>query len=739
MFDSAVVLLSYICYLGLLFVLALFVERRTNKKPGLAESPLVYTLSLAVYCTAWTYYGSVGSAAQSGLLFLTIYIGPTIAICLYWIVVRRMVHIKREHRITSIADFLSARYGKSQRVAALASLLALVGTVPYIALQLESILNTFNILTRPTSTLSLLMHDSAGPILVCLIILFTIIFGVRRIDPTERHKGMIAVVAVESVVKLTALLSVGIFVTYFLYDGFGDVLGRAEAAGLFAPLGSESGASYVTWTSYLILAISAILFLPRQFHVTVVENPSERHILTAMWMFPLYLLLINIFVVPIAMGGLLAGLPADTADTFVLALPLKAGKPFLALFVFLGGVSAAMSMIMITSMTMAVMTSNHLLLPLIDVTPGLSGLRRHLLILRWFVVAGFILIGYWFYRAIGQSYMLVNIGIFSFAAVLQFAPAAIAGLFWRKANQLGALLGMGAGFALWLYTLILPSFIKSGWSVSSMLETGPFGISFLRPEQLFGVSGLDPISHAVFWTMFFNIGLFVTGSLLGKPSTAHEVEQFTNTGSRPGLEPMLGRSCTLISIDEKLAQYRDLYSHYFAHQIVEEMLDGAVDEVGLSKRSEISLLHLTELHRRIEQGLAGAIGSAAAHKAVETADIFSEAETVELTTAYGEMLAEMKVSPEELKGRIDYYQEREVMLTNHSHELETRILERDREIRKRRRIEEALRQARRKYRDIFENAVEGIFQANLAGEVINKNPAFLSLTGYDRNMESRAA
>lgn len=732
MFDSVVVLFTYAAYFGLLFFLAVTVERRARQpgKQGIGESPLVYTLSLAVYCTAWTYYGSVGSAATSGPLFLTIYLGPTIAICLWWTVVRRMVHAKQAGRITSIADFLSARYGKSQRVAALASILALVGTVPYMSLQLKSIITTFDILTIPSSPVSHAIHDFVGVILVCMIIIFTIIFGVRRIDPTERHQGMIAVVAVESVVKLTAMLAVGAFVTFSMHDGFGDIFQKANEAGLYNSLASPGGAGYITWTSYLILAMSAIVFLPRQFHVTVVENVSEKHLLTAKWLFPLYLLLINIFVLPIAMSGLLAGMSPATADTFVLALPLKAGKPLLALLVFLGGVSAAMSMIMITSMTMAVMTSNHLVLPVVDFIPPLRFLRRHMLFVRWAIVTLFILASYLFYIFIGQSYMLVNIGIFSFAAVLQFAPAGIGGIFWRGANRVGALLGMGSGLFIWFYTLIVPSFVKSGWIDSSLITAGPLGLSWLRPESLFGVTGLDPISHCVFWSMLFNIGLYAAGSILGQPASTEEVKRFLGTEVSPR-HIQVGDSCSLIQVEPKLNAYRLLLTKYFALQAVEEMIEAAVADVGLVERNEISLLHLTELHRRMEQGLAGAIGSAAAHKAVEGADIFSEGETAELSTVYGEMLAEMKLSPEELKERIDYYQERETMLTGHAHELEDRIKERDKEIGIRKRIEDALRQARRKYRDIFENVLEGLFQATPEGLIRSQNAALIELTGYE--------
>jgi Na+/proline symporter len=358
--------------MALLFIIAQYAERQTKiKDRSLASHPAVYALSMAVYCTTWTFYGSVGKAVTSGPLFLTIYLGPTLCVVLWWTVLRKLVRIKSEHRITSIADFISARYDRSQLLAVLATLGALFGTTPYVALQLKSVITTFSIIS-PAESGNAWIGGNVGPVVVVLMIVFTIIFGVRRIDPTERHQGMVMAVAVESVVKLVAFLAAGLFVTYFLYDGFGDVLQRLGQSTFRKHLtfSGSSGSSYLTWTSYLILGMSAILFLPRQFHVAVVENSNEKSILSAMWLFPLYMLLINIFVIPIAMGGLLAGMPVQQADTFVLRLPMESGHAGLTLLVFIGGFSAATGMIMITAMTMATMITNHLLLPLLESSPS---------------------------------------------------------------------------------------------------------------------------------------------------------------------------------------------------------------------------------------------------------------------------------------------------------------------------------------------------------------------------------
>ncbi len=408
-----------------------------------------------------------------------------------------MVRIKATHHITSIADFISARHNKSQSVAALATIIALVGTTPYIALQFKAIISTFAIITDPAERMTSWTAAHVGPVVAGLMCVFTIILGIRRLDATERHPGLVMAVAVECLVKLVAFLAAGIFVTYFMFGGFSNVFSHIPedmAAGL-VKVWTADQSSPVMWMTYLILAMSAIMFLPRQFHVSVVENFDEKHIRTALWLFPLYMLLINIFVFPIAISGLLKGYQVQQADTYVLRLPLDAGQRWLSLLVFIGGGSAATGMIMISSITVSTMITNHLLLPVVGWIPALGFLRRNLLKCRWVAVAGVILIGYWFERQVGESYMLVNIGMISFAAAFQFAPAILFGIFWRRGNESGALLGLSAGFLVWFYTLLVPAFVRSGWIADTLLENGPWGIEFLRPEQLFGLSNLDPLPH----------------------------------------------------------------------------------------------------------------------------------------------------------------------------------------------------------------------------------------------------
>jgi len=698
MFNPLMVIIVFCVYMIGLFIIALLVERRTAAVKNLVNNPVIYSLGMAVYCTAWTYYGSVGKAATSGMLFLTIYLGPTLTIIFWFAILRKLVRIKSTYRITSIADFISARYNKSPAIAALATAIAFIGTMPYIALQFKAIFSTFRIITENEVNVNL-STDNMAYIVVGLMILFTIIFGIRRLDPTERHQGMMVAVAIENTVQLVAFLIAGIFVCFFLYNGFGDILRQFANSPFRQGMKIEGGhtASFIIWGTYLILAMSAIICLPRQFHTTVVENTDEKHIRTAMWLFPLYMFLINIFVLPIAMSGLLKGFSITQADQFVLLLPLYHGNPWIALVVFLGGFSAATSMIMISSMTMATMITNHLLLPLVDWFKGLSGIRRNLLRCRWIAAAAFIATGFGFERLVGESYMLVNIGLISFAAALQFAPVILGGIFWRRANKSAAIMGLSAGFIVWCYTLLVPSLVKSGWIPHSLIDKGPWGITFLNPEHLFGVVTLDPLSHGVFWSMLFNIGFFVIGSFYLRKSEEERIisEEFIDI-----LEPVkpLSRALegkTTVDLETKIKIIRQLLNEFFSASETELLIERCFSSLSISGKKKISVMELAEMQNEAEKLLAGAVGTASAHKAIKEAVIFTPRESKELSTVYAEILASLKVTPQELKRKVDYYQERAELLTGHARELADKIQQLEKQILERKKAEEALQEERR--------------------------------------------
>ncbi len=628
MLSGALIVGVSFAYLLLLFAVAHFGDRRADQGRSIIANPWTYALSLAVYCTAWTYFGSVGRAASGGVWFLPIYLGPTLGFALSWLIILKMIRIAKAYRITSIADFIASRYGKSHLLGGLVSVIAVVGTVPYIALQLKAISSGYALLIGEHDAgyraihAGSWLHDSTLYIALVLAV-FTVFFGTRHLDATERHEGMVAAIAFESVVKLVAFMAVGLFVTYGLFDGFGDIFARAFAdadlAGLFTVSGGSTG-GYGGWFALTLLAMLSVIFLPRQFQVTVVENVNEQHLRRATWLFPTYMLAINIFVLPIALGGLLLfGSGTVDPDTFVLTLPLVHEQRALALLAFVGGLSAATGMVIVETIAISTMVCNDLVMPLLlrlkrfkeAAYPDLTGL---LLAIRRGAIVLVLLLGYLYFRLAGEAYALVSIGLISFAAVAQFAPAMLGGMYWRGGTRDGALAGLLAGFVLWAYTLLLPSFAKSGWLDASFLDHGLFGLAWLRPEQLFGLQGLDNISHALFWSMTANIGFYVLVSLLRAP-TGQEASQATLfvdvfRRGQGGVPASFWRGSA------EVADLQPLVARFLGSRRAEEAFAGYARSRGVARvedlKADAGLVHFAETL------LAGAIGSASARVMVSS-------------------------------------------------------------------------------------------------------------------------
>jgi len=604
-------------YLLLLFALAHWGQRQAQAGRSPTANAWVYALSLGVYCTAWTYFGSIGRAATGGVWFLPIYLGPTLAFVLAWPVLRKMLRIAHTWRITSIADFIGSRYGKSRLLAGLVTLIAVVGVVPYVALQLKAVAAGFALLAAPVGA------AHGGPwwtdstlYLALALAGFTMVFGTRHLDTTERHEGMVLAIAAESVVKLLAFLAVGAFVTWGLFNGPGDLFGQVRARPELNSLLRLTGAGRfdaAQWFTLMLLAMLSVILLPRQFQILVVENVDERHLKRAAWAFPLYLLLINLFVLPIAFGGLLlTGGGAAQAETFVLSLPLAAGQPWLALAAFIGGLSAATGMVIVEAIAVSTMVCNDLVMPLLlksrhfadrKLAPWLLGIRRA-------VILGLLLLGYVYFRVAGEAYALVSIGLISFAAVAQFAPALFGGMFWKGGTRNGALAGLAAGFALWAWTLMLPSLAKSGWLPGGFLKDGPFGIGLLRPEQLLGLAGLDNLTHSMFWSLLMNGCAYVGVSLWRRPSgpEAAQAQLFVDVFEHPapGGVPGSGRPVFWrgrARVDDLLA----LLSRFIGSERAQTLFARHARHGGrLGSAADAALVQFTETQ------LAGAIGSASA-------------------------------------------------------------------------------------------------------------------------------
>ncbi|MCF6234604.1 MAG: ATP-binding protein [Rhodobacteraceae bacterium] len=603
---TSVNLLILVCigYVALLFGVAFIADRMAARgRSTWLRSPLVYTLSLSIYCTAWTFYGAVGYAARSGLEFITIYLGPTLVMVGWWWGLRKLVRIGRSQRVTSIADLISSRYGKSTFLAICVTLLAVISITPYIALQLQSITLSFEIFFAADPGSGFSAGSSVFWVAAGLAV-FAILFGTRNLDVNERHHGVVTAIALEAVVKLVALLAVGIFVVWGLSGGVSQTMARIDA--------SEIGTWQVDagrWTTITFLAAAAFVCLPRMFQVMVVENDDERHLRTAAWAFPTYLLLMSLFVVPIAAVGLEIMPEGSNPDLFVLTLPLSQGQDGLAMLAFLGGFSSATSMVIVAAMALSTMVSNHIVMPIWLSSRGggasQSGdVRKVVLMSRRLTIGAIMALGYFYYHLSGGGAALAAIGLIAFAGIAQILPALVGGLFWRGATRTGALAGLVTGFVLWLYTMLLPG--MGNIMSEEFLALGPFGISWLRPQALFGITGLDPMVHSVMWSMILNATVFSVASLLSFPSPLERLQgaQFVNvfdhsagprgwTGSVAQSEDLMIMSQRILGANEAQA--------FFQVEARKQGADGHLPEPTPA------------FLERLERELSGSVGAATAH------------------------------------------------------------------------------------------------------------------------------
>ena len=604
-----VVVIIAVAYVSLLFAVASLGDRRSaGQEPG-RPRPYIYALSLAIYCTSWTFFGSVGLASGRGLEFLSIYIGPVLVFVFGFPLLKRIIRLAKSEKITSIADFLGARYGKSFAVAAIATLIAVVGAIPYIALQLKAIAGSVSLMVEhyngsPPSFDPFVIDISLA--IAMLLALFAVLFGTRHADATEHQNGLVLAVAVESVVKLAAFLAVGVLVTFFLFDspqGLLDTISSNEQVQESLSYRTSLG----TWLVVTSLSGFAIIMLPRQFYVMIVENRSETELRAATWVFPLYLVAINLFVLPIALAGLAVVGDRTSSDLYVLSLPLFSGHDLLAMIAFIGGLSAATAMVIVASVALSIMISNDLIIPIFvrrllrgensengDWSSLILNIRRASIFIILF--AAFL-----YYRESTNNTRLASIGLMSFAAIAQFAPAFFGGLIWRGANGRGAALGMTAGIAVWGYTLLFPSLASPDTSV---LLHGPFGIEALRPQALFGTEA-EQLNHGVMWSLSINLLFLVLGSLsrAALPLERIQASIFVPRDANP--MPSLKRFRTAITVDE----LRDTISRYLGVERTERSFQTYERDNGPLVGSEQAGM---DVIRFSEQLLASAVGSSSA-------------------------------------------------------------------------------------------------------------------------------
>ncbi len=592
-------------YVGLLFAIAYWGDRRAARSPEPRARPLTYSLALAVYCTSWTFYGAVGRAANSGWDYLPIYLGPMLVFLFGAPMLERLVVLCRHHNITSIADFIGARYGRRQALASLVTVIAVIGVLPYLALQLKAVADSLDVMGEPALRSSDWLGDGAL-VTAVLLSVFAILFGTRQVSSSESHHGLVLAVAFESVVKLLAFVAVGLYAAYGVFDGMGDAI----AAALSQPRVTEAMARPDWMTGFIaqtVLAMAAIVCLPRQFQIMVVENNHRSELRTARWIFPLYLLLISIFVLPIAgAGALLPG--ADVApDSFVLSVPMAADRTQLALFAYIGGFSAATSMVIVSLIALSTMLSNELVMPALlrwhplGLARGndLSGLIKTV---RRISIVLLLALAYLYSRVIADR-TLTSIGLLSFAAVLQFAPALIGGLYWKRGAHQGVLAGLVAGFGIWGYTLMLPALLGSD---AALLREGPFGIGWLRPHALFGIDWLDPVTHGTLWSLAFNLAGYVLVSgwvIPGLRDHLHAV-RFIDVAT-PQQPPAASASG-----NATVGDLRFLLERFFGAARASQLLRGYGKSAGTTLQDRDRAT--PQILRTSERLLAGALGASSA-------------------------------------------------------------------------------------------------------------------------------
>jgi PAS domain S-box-containing protein len=628
----AAVVLGYLIFL---FAVAWAAERYARRLATPRIRTASYVLAVSVYCTAWTFYGSVGLAATRGVEFLTIYLGPALIALLWPTVLRKLVRVAKEQRITTISDFIASRYGKSATLGTLVAALIVCGMIPYIALQLKAVSVSLRLMMGPDAFL-----DDFDPTLwiAVTLALFGIFFGARNLDFTRQQTGLITAVAAESIVKLLAFLLAGAWVTWGLFGGFTDIFTRVAAhpewMGLLT-LDTGAAASYARWTAMLLISMMAVMLLPRQFHVLVVQNPRERDVHTASWAFPLYLLLINIFVLPIAFGGLLhfQGSP-ELADSFILALPLAESASFLAAAVFLGGFSAATAMIVVDSLALSKMISTDILLPFILRKRGFEEVYWVSLNSTRLGILVVVTLGYMWAKLEAGQVLLVEMGLLSFIAVSQCAPAVLLGLYWRRGTRRGAMWSISSGFALWFYTLILPALVKEGVLPVSLLSDGPFGMVWLSPTSLLGLRGLDTLSHGVFWSLFVNVAAYVFVSLATTQDADERAQAAAFVGGAAA-EPT--RTPAILSVPELERLIHNYVPADEADAILRELLGGKPPR-------ELSVPDLLDMRIRLERILAASLGAAAARWIIEDRFTISKDEAEQLVESFQGMQRSLRKS-----------------------------------------------------------------------------------------------
>ena len=608
--SNYALILIIVAYLAFLFFLAYWAERKHRGR--LVNNPYIYVLSLAVYCTAWTYYGSVGVASKSGISFLAIYLGPVIAMPLWIVLMRKIIRISKQHKISSIADFISMRYGNNRPLGALVTLTCLLAIIPYISLQLKAVSETFAIVSRGDSYTAMGIFDDSTFYIALLIAIFVAFFGTQSTDASLGKRGIMATVALESLLKLVFFLAIGVFVVYFIFNGTTDVYENALLTKNFEKLTSLGGLENgFNWMFTILLSFFAIFLLPRQFHVAVVENQNIDHLKKAIWLFPLYLLIFNVFVIFIAWAGNIRLTATVNHDYYSLLLPIQEGNSFLALLVFMGGFSAVISMIVVSTLALSTMVSNNIIIPygfikkLVEGNPEENA--KNIKNIRRIAIFLLIIVAYFFYILYSNQLSLFSIGLISFVIISQLAPSFFLGLFWRRGTAKAAKAGMAVGLFVVMYTLLLPIIVNVVSPQTQLTSSNVFGFWWLQPSQVFGVDYLTPESNAFLWSISFNTLAFVGLSLMAKGNYRERnyAEMFVHNENYENLQ----EGAFVWKGEAYVADIRRLLNRFLGETRTERALTIFNRKYNISEQEEKADARLINFSEKL---LTGSIGSASA-------------------------------------------------------------------------------------------------------------------------------
>ena len=656
--NNYLLILIIVSYLGFLFFLAYKAEIKQRKK--WVNSPYVYVLSLAVYCTAWTFYGSIGVAAKSGLSFLTIYLGPVIAMPLWIVIMQKVIKISKQHKISSIADFISLRYGNNRFLGALVTVTCLMAIIPYIALQLKAVSETFLIMSSKQYVASGILDDST--LYIALIIaIFVVFFGTQLTDASKGKRGIMVTIAVESVLKLVFFLLISFYIVFYIFEGTQDIYNQASLQDGFKELTSFGGLENgFNWMFTICLSFFAIFLLPRQFHVAVIENQNIRDVKKAMWMFPLYLLLFNIFVIFIAWAGNLILPSSMNSDYYSLLLPLNAENIFLALLVFMGGFSAVISMIVVSTLALSTMVSNNIVIPYgfikrlaeSDSVKNAKNIKN----IRRFSIFIIIIFAYVFYIKFSKELSLFSIGLISFVIIAQLAPSFFLGIFWKRGASKAANLGIILGLIVVIYTLLIPMIDHSYGLNCNFIKNGLFGIENLKPSKLFGITYLTPENNAFMWSICINTLVFVGGSLFvkGNYRERNYAEMFVNNENYENLQ----EEAFIWKGEAYVSDIRRLLTKFLGEVRTKRALSIFNKKYGISEKEQKADSRLINFSEKL---LTGSLGSVSAkivlthvskEKPISLSQVIKILEESKKTKAKNKLLLEKSVELSMITNRL---------------------------------------------------------------------------------------